>query len=199
MHHRGKQFQLADDPLKGADLLFGGLLFSDFGFKSGCAPAQVSDPRLELGLFDQALGIAVDQAVDRAASFSELAGESIAFELTGMSLDRVETSLIFLYDERGVFQQPTDLGPDRLIERLNRDQSSIASDLAVEPAAIGTATAVVAPLPSVVMTREPVPALLADEQAAQQVLDASQPLPIAVSVLLQPFCGTREEVFADDG
>ena len=68
MHHRGKQFQLADDPLKGADLLFGGLLVSDFGLKSGCAPAQVSDPRLELGLFDQAIGIAVDQAADRAAS-----------------------------------------------------------------------------------------------------------------------------------
>jgi hypothetical protein len=167
VHHRGEQFQLADDPLKGADLLFGSLLFSDVSLKSGCAPAQVSDPRLELGLLDQTLGIAVDQAADRAASFGELTGESVAFELTGMRLDRVETSLIFSYDERGVLQQPTDLGPDSLIKGLNRDQPSIASEFAVEPAAIGTATAVIAPLPSVVMTREPVPALLAHEQATQ--------------------------------
>jgi len=36
-----------------------------------------------------------------------------------MSLDGVEPPLVFLDNERGVFQQPTDLGPNRLIERLD--------------------------------------------------------------------------------
>ena len=68
-HHRGKQVQLADDTLKRADLLFGGLLFAGFGLKSGQAPAQFSKARLKLGLFDQSLRIAVDQAADRTPCF----------------------------------------------------------------------------------------------------------------------------------
>jgi hypothetical protein len=46
-------------------LLFGRLLFAGLSLKSGQAPAQLSDARLELGLLDQALRIAVDQAIDR--------------------------------------------------------------------------------------------------------------------------------------
>src|SRR5215210_7943762 len=115
-----------------------------------------------------------------------------------MRLKRVEAPLVFLYDERGILQQPTDLGPNRLIERLDGNQPSIASELAVEPAAIGAATPIVAPLPPVVMTGEPIPEGLADEQATQQVLDAREPLAIALAVLLQPLCGAREQFFVDD-
>ena len=57
-----------------------------------------------------------------------------------MSLDCVETPLVFLDYEPGVLQQPTDFGPRGLVERFDRDQPSIASELAVEPAAIGAAT-----------------------------------------------------------
>ena len=142
------------------------MLFASFGLKSGQAPPQLSDARLELGFLDQALRIAVDQAVDRTPCFGQLAGESVQFELARMSLKRVEASLVLLDHERRVLQQPTDLGPDRLIERLHSHQPSITSERAVEPAAIGAATSVVAPLRSVVMTREPIPAGLADQQAA---------------------------------
>src|SRR5829696_1815428 len=115
-----------------------------------------------------------------------------------MSLDGVEPPLVLLDHERGVFQQPTDLGPNRLIERLHSHQPSITPELAVEPAAIGAAASIVAPLPTVVMTREPIPARLADQQATQKVMDARKALPIAFAVLLQPLCGTREQTFVHD-
>src|SRR3954452_15886625 len=99
-----------------------------------------------------------------------------------MSLKRVEPPLVLLDHERRGFQQTTDLGPNRLIERLHSHEPSIASELAVEPAAIGAATSVVAPLPAVVMAGEPVPARLADQQATQQILDAHEPLAIASAV-----------------
>jgi hypothetical protein len=122
--------------LKRADLLFGGLLCAGFGLKSGRAPAQLSNARLELGLFDQALRVAVDQATDRTPCFGQLPGESVELKLVRMSLKRVEPPLVLLDNERRVFQQPTDLGPNRLIERLDSHQSSSASELAVEPAAM---------------------------------------------------------------
>ena len=103
-----------------------------------------------------------------------------------MGLKRVKASLVLLDHKSGVLQQPTDLGPDRLIERLHSHEPRITSERAVEPAAIGAATSVVAPWPTVVMTREPIPARLADQQATQKVMDARKPLAIAPAVLLQP-------------
>jgi len=147
-------------------------VFAGFGLKSGQAPAQLSDARLELGLLDQALRIAVDQTADRTPCFGQLAGESVQLKLARMGLKRVEASLVLLDHERRVLQQPTDLGPNRLIERLHSHQPRITSERAVEPAAIGATTSIVAPLPPVVMTREPIPARLADQQATQKVLDA---------------------------
>src|SRR3954453_8000839 len=197
-YHRGEQIQFANDPLKRAGLLFGPLLLAGLGFKSGQAPTQLSDARFELGFLDQALRIAVDQAVNRTPHFGQLAGEGVELKLVWMSLKRVEPPLVLLDHERRVFQQPTDLGPNRLIEQLHSHEPSITSELAVESAAIGAATSIVAPLPAVVMTREPIPARLADQQAAQQILDARKPLAIAPAVLLQPLCGTREQALAHD-
>src|SRR4029078_2610800 len=48
------------------------------------------------------------------------------------------------------------------------------------------------------MAREPIPAALADQQAAQQILDAREPLAIAFAVLLQTLCGAREQSFFHD-
>jgi hypothetical protein len=44
-----------------------------------------------------------------------------------------------------------------------------------------------------VMAGEPIAALLADEQAAQQILDARKPLAIALAACLQLLGDTREE------
>src|SRR5215207_11497605 len=48
------------------------------------------------------------------------------------------------------------------------------------------------------MAGEPIPACLADQQAAQQILNAREPLSIARAVLLQPLCGAREQAFVHD-
>ena len=106
--------------------------------------------------------------------------------------------MILLQNARRVFQQPADLVPDGRVERLDRDQSGIAAELTVEPAAIGAAAPVVTPPPLVVVAREAVAARLTDEQAAQQVPHAREPLAAALSVLLQPFRGIREQRLVHD-
>src|SRR4051812_36865742 len=116
-----------------------------------------------------------------------------------MRLHRVQPPLVFLNYERGVFQQPTNLGPHGIIERLDRDQPRITTGLTVEAAAIGATASIVAPPPLMVVTGKPISACLTYKQTAQQVLNARQPLAIAFSVLLQPLCGAREEFLVDDG
>jgi hypothetical protein len=172
MHHRGEQVQLADHALKGADPLLSGLLSIDLRFKPCRTPAQVSDARLKLWLLNQPLGITVDQATDRAARFGKLAGESIKLRLVRMSLHRIQPPLIFRDYERRVFQQPTNLGPHGIIERLDRNQPRIATELTMKAAAIGATASIVAPPPPMVMTGEPISARLAHKQTTQQVLNA---------------------------
>src|SRR4051795_4902964 len=116
-----------------------------------------------------------------------------------MSVYRVQPPLVFSNHERGVFQQPTNLGPYGIIKRLDRNQPRIATELTVEAAAIGAAASIVAPPPPMVMTGEPISARLAHEQTAQQVLNSRQPLAITFSVLLQPLCGAREELLVNNG
>src|SRR4051812_8341387 len=116
-----------------------------------------------------------------------------------MRLHRVQPPLVFRNYERRVFQQPTNLGPHGLIERLDRNQPRITTGLTVEAAAIGATASIVAPPPLMVVTGKPISARLTYQQTAQQVLNARQPLAIAFSVLLQPLCGAREEFLVDDG
>src|SRR3954447_18752474 len=116
-----------------------------------------------------------------------------------MRLHRVQPPLVFRNYERGVFQQPTNLGPHGIIERLDRSQPRIATGLTVEAAAIGATASIVAPLPLMVVTGKSISARLTYKQTAQQVLNARQPLAIAFSVLLQPLCGAREELLVNDG
>ena len=116
-----------------------------------------------------------------------------------MRLHRVQPPLVFRNYERGVFQQPTNLGPHGIIERLDRNQPRITTELTVEAAAIGATASIVAPPPLMVVTGKPISARLTYQQTAQQVLNARQPLAIAFSVLLQPLCGAREEFLVDDG
>src|SRR3954451_8596842 len=84
-----------------------------------------------------------------------------------MRLHRVQPSLVFRNDERGVFQQPTNLGPNGIIERLDRNQPRIATGLTVEAAAIGATASIVAPLPLMVVTGKSISARLTYKQTAQ--------------------------------
>ena len=198
MHHRGKQVEFADHEMQRADLLIGFLLSLGFGFQPGCPAAQRGQARLELRLVDQSLGVAVDQPLDRAARLGPLTVKSIEFEPMRRGLHGVQAPLILRDDPCRIVEQPTDFGPHRLIEQLRGDQPGIAPERTVEAAAVRAATAIVAPLPAMVMAGEPIAALLADQQAAQQILDAREPLATASAVLLQLLCDTRKEVFADN-
>src|SRR3954471_14817493 len=88
-----------------------------------------------------------------------------------MRLHRVQPPLVFCNYERGVFQQPTNLGPHGIIERLDRNQPRITTGLTVEAAAIGATASIVAPPPLMVVTGKPISARLTYKQTAQQVLN----------------------------
>ena len=85
MHHRGKQVQLANHEVQRADLLIGFLLGLGFSFQPGCPAAQRGQARLEFGLLDQPLRVAVDQSLDRAARLGQLTVKSIEFERWGVA------------------------------------------------------------------------------------------------------------------
>src|SRR3954470_14225343 len=63
-----------------------------------------------------------------------------------MRLHRVQPPLVFRNYERGGFQQPTNLGPHGIIERLDCNPPRITTGLTVEAAAIGATASIVAPL-----------------------------------------------------
>ncbi|EIM31251.1 hypothetical protein U0023_26560 (plasmid) [Microvirga lotononidis] len=172
MHHLGKQLEFPHHELERSDLLSGLLLGLGFGFQPGCPAAQLSEARFELGLLDQALRVAVDQPLDGAARLRQLTAESIEFELVRGGLDRIQAALILFDDPCRVVEQPTDLAPYRLIEPIDRNQAGIASPLAVEPGAVGAATAIVTPGSTGMIPGKPIATLLADEQTSQQILNA---------------------------
>jgi hypothetical protein len=184
-HHPREQIELADDHLEGAGLFPGGVQRAGFGFEARHAPAQLGDARFELGFFDQPFGEAVNEPPDRAASLGQPAAEGVELKPTWAGLHRIQAPLVFIQHARGVLQQPADLGPHGLVERLDRHQPGVASALAVIPAAVGAAAPVVAPLPAVMVAGEPVVALAADEQAAQQVAQACESLAVTLPVLFQ--------------
>ena len=165
-HHVGEQAQLADDEPEGAGLFLLRVQRAGLSLEPRRAPAQLRDTRLELGLFDQSLGVAVDEAVGRTTRLGQLAADRVELEQARVGLHHVQAPLILLQHARRVLQQPADLGPHGRIERLGRHQLGVAPALAMELAAVGAAAPVVAPVPAMVMTAERVAALLADEQAA---------------------------------
>src|SRR4051812_44661058 len=83
-----------------------------------------------------------------------------------MRLHRVQPPLVFCNYERGVFQQPTNLGPHGIIERLDRNQPRITTGLTVEAAAIGATASIVAPPPLMVVTGKPISARLTSSSIA---------------------------------
>jgi hypothetical protein len=84
-----------------------------------------------------------------------------------MRLHRVQPPLVFRNYERGVLQQPTNLGPHGIIERLDRNQPRIAAELIMKAASIGATASIVAPLPLMVVTGKPISARLTYTQTAQ--------------------------------
>src|SRR3954453_22251884 len=163
--HVREQAQLADAEPERVRLPRGLLQRGRLGLEPGDPTTQLHEPWLELRLADQALGVTVDQPVDAATELVDPAFDGIELETAGTGLRGGQPSLVLLQDTRRVRQEPADLVPDGRIERLDRDQPGVAAELAMEPAAIGAAAPVIAPPPPVMVAREAVAALPADEQA----------------------------------
>ncbi len=179
-------------------MLIGLLVSLGFSFQPSCPAPQRSQARLEFRLLNQALRVAVDQPLERAVGLSQLTVEGIEFEPMRRGLHGVQAPLILCDNLCRIVEQPADFGPHRLVEQLRGDQPGIAPERTVEAAPVRAATAIVAPMPAMVMAGEPIAALLADQQAAQQILDARKPLAIALAAGLQLLGDTREEVFVDN-
>ena len=100
------------------------------------APPQPSDTRLELGLLDQALGVAVDQPADPAP-------QPLQLGLDGRKVPRLEVAtsaaaeppLVFRRDPTRIAQQPLDLAPDGRLETVGPDLRVVAHPLPAEAVA----------------------------------------------------------------
>ncbi len=187
-------FQLADDELQRMRLLGGVLKRCGIGFELGDAPAQARQPRLEFGLADHALGVAVDQPADAAAQLRELALECLQLGPVRPGAHGLQAAPAFLGDAGRFIEQSAHLGPDRRVQRLDRQRPSLAAALAIEAGAVRPGAAIVAVAGSgrthgrLPAAAQRVAAGLADQQALEQEAHAAETLapPPPVLVRLRP-------------
>ena len=115
---------------------------------------------------NEALGVAVDEPIDRPPEAADLAFHNVEFEPSRTSTGHFQAPLIFRQDARWILQETADFVAHRRVERLDRDQSCITAERAMIPAAVGAAASVITILAAVVMAGEAIAAFLADEQTA---------------------------------
>jgi hypothetical protein len=142
--HGCEDLQLTDDELQRARLLGGVAECGNFGLELGDAPAQARQPRLELRLADHAFRIAVDQPARPGAQLAELALQRLQLGPTRPAAHGLQAALVFVRDAGRVLEQAAHLGPDRRVQRLNRQGFGIALPLAGEAMAVRPGAAVVA-------------------------------------------------------
>src|SRR4051794_28718812 len=167
---------------------------------------QAGDARLELGLVDQAVGVAVDEPPRGAAQLRAL-GLDIAELRTAAPAPPclVEAPLVLGRDPGRVPQQPLDLAPDRPVEPVGAHLRVRAHPLAAEAVGVAAAAAVVGVGAPLALRRRRadrlavvgVPALPADEQPLQQVALATGAPPVAPPVLLELLPGGLEQPAVD--
>ena len=114
-----------------------------FRLKSGDASTQRRKPGFELLFFNDAFGIAVDQALDAPAKLGDLAADGIGFTRLTDPSRRLQTPLILIEDAGRIAQHVTHLVPDRRVEDIDRDARTIASALAIEPLALGSTAPII--------------------------------------------------------
>ena len=105
---------------------------------------EAGDARLELGLVDQALGVAVDQPRHAAAQLRDLGFDAARLR---PSLPRsracTKASLVLGRDPGRIPQQPLDLAPDRRVQPVRAHLRVRAHALAAEAVGVAAAAAVV--------------------------------------------------------
>src|SRR6185369_6666276 len=115
--HPGESLELADDEPEGPGLVGGIAQGRGLALELGGPPPQRREPRLELRLVDEPLGVAVDEAADAAPEACEPA------------LDRLT-------------REPAGPGPRR-VQGRDRHDPGVAPAPAVEPVTLGPAATVV--------------------------------------------------------
>jgi len=102
---------------------------------------QPNDARREVGLVDQALGIAVNQPTRPAAQLGDLGLH--AGQITGRGVARLnQTSLVLCRDPARILQHTLNRAPDRLVQPIRAHLRVRAQALAAEAVGI-TATAAI--------------------------------------------------------
>src|SRR3954452_16760881 len=167
---------------------------------------EAGDARLELGLVDQAFGVAVDEPRRGAAQLRDLGLDLAELRTAAPAPPRLLKAPLVLGRDRGrPPQQPLALAPDRLVEPVGAHLRVRAHPLAAEAVGVAAAAAVVGVgAPLALRGRRAdrlavvgVPALPADEQALQQVVLATGALPVAPPVLLELLPGGLEQPALD--
>ena len=117
---------------------------------------QLGQPRLELHLVDQSLGVAVDQSADALAHLGALTLKRRDLKVPRIGLDFCQTALVFMEYAGGICEQATNLCPHGGVELFDTDRTKgaaapIRRSVIDTPAAAGVVGA--API----SVREPVP------------------------------------------
>src|SRR5215207_1256860 len=165
---------------------------------------QPGDARLEVGLVDQTLGIAVDQPAHPAAQLGDLgldAGQIACCGVAGLD----QASLVLRRDPARILQHTLNLAPHRLVQPVRAHLRVRAQALAAEAVGITAAAAIIGVGPSLALSRTQadgfavigVAALLAHDEPLQKVALATGVLSIAAPVLRQLLAGRLEQLLID--
>src|SRR5215212_2337539 len=165
---------------------------------------QPGDARLEVGLVNQTLGIAVDQPAHPAAQLGDLGLD--AGQITGCGVASLnQASFVLRRDPARILQHTLNLAPHRLVQPIRAHLRVRAQALATEAVGITAAAAIIGVGPPLALSRTQadgfavigVAALPAHDEPLQQVTLATGVLPIAAPVLRQLLAGRLEQRLID--
>jgi hypothetical protein len=144
----------------------------ELGAKRALALAQRGGAGAQLLERDQLFLVGLDQPLDRAVGAGEVALERVAAPRGGvLGAQRLQSAVDLGADERGVLEQPADLGPDHWFQLVGADRAALAHAPAGVPPVVLADAAVVDDL-ALGRARggavAGVPALAADDEALQR-------------------------------
>src|SRR5215212_5072621 len=161
---------------------------------------QPGDARLEVGLVNQTLGIAVDQPAHPAAQLGDLGLDAGQITCCGVA-NLNQASFVLCRNPARILQHTLDLSPDRLVQPIRAHLWVRAQALAAEAVGITAAAAIIGVGPPLAFSRTQadglavigVAALLAHDEPLQKVALATGVLPVTAPVLHQLLAGRLEQ------
>src|SRR5262245_11475426 len=171
----------------------------------GEALAQAGNPRLKLGLVNEALRITVDQPGHALASLADLIFDGGQRRACGARLG-LQAAPVFLRQPLRVGQQGTDFLPHRQVQQVGPYLRIVTESLAAKAVRVRAQTAIIGVRPWLAFARtraeafaiEGIATVLALEQALQQIQSAPARLPGMALVLLQLLLDRRKDRGLDE-